>query len=74
MRTCGKFLARRSGGSASEDHRFYVERSGVHRVVFEQERGRIRIGRWAHSGVDLPRLGTTLRRVTQYDRARRPRQ
>ncbi len=29
---------------------FYVEKPGFHRVVFDKERGRIRVGRWAHMG------------------------
>ena len=32
------------------DGSFYVERAGVHRVVFTRERGRIHVTRWAHLG------------------------
>ena len=46
--------------ACSEDI-FYVEWPGVHRVVFEKERARIRIGRWAHMGNHAPLMVLTVR-------------
>ncbi len=36
------------------DGGFFVDRPGVHRVVFEIERERIRIGKWAYMGNHTP--------------------
>ena len=46
---------------ACEGGTFYVERPGVHRVVFEQERGKIRIDRWANTGEHTPLMALTVR-------------
>lgn len=43
------------------DDKFYVERSGVHRVIFEMERGRIRIGRWTLKGEHTPLMALQVR-------------
>ena len=41
--------------------RFYIQRKGEHRVIFEMERGRIRIGRWARKGEHTPITDVTVR-------------
>ena len=43
------------------EDKFYVERPGVHRIIFEKERGRIRIGRWAHAGEHTPLMALRVR-------------
>lgn len=43
------------------DGSFYVERPGVHRVVFTRERGRIHIVRWAYMGESTPLMALTVR-------------
>ena len=36
------------------DNRFYVERTGVHRTIFERKRSHIHIGRWDRLGNHTP--------------------
>ena len=43
------------------DDKFYVERAGAHRVIFEIERGRIRIGRWDRSSEHTPLMALQVR-------------
>ncbi len=44
-----------------KDGSFYVERRGVHRVVFATEWERIRIDRWAHMGKRTPLMELQVR-------------
>ena len=44
-----------------EDGGFYVERTGVPRVVFVKEREHIRIGKWEHMGEHTPLMALKVR-------------
>ena len=44
-----------------EDGGFYVERTGIHRIVFTKERERIRIDKWEHMGEYTPLMALKVR-------------